>query len=67
MSLPRRRLHALAACLSALCACALLASSPPASARRTPPAKFDVVKLAEGVYAAGPAVESAFNDATSKR
>ncbi|MDQ3917819.1 MAG: MBL fold metallo-hydrolase [Acidobacteriota bacterium] len=52
MSLPRCRLPALAACLFALCVCALLASSTPASARRTPPAKFDVVKLAEGVYAA---------------
>ena len=72
---------------------ALLASSPLASARQALPAKFDVVKVAEGVYAAvrrdppgfavesnsvfivgddgvivvGPAVESAFNDATSKR
>ena len=59
MSLPRRRLPAstlclpaLAACLFALCVFAPLAFSPPASARRTPPAKFDVVKLAEGVYAA---------------
>ena len=31
---------------------ALLSPSPRAAAPRTPPAKFDVVKLAEGVYAA---------------
>jgi cyclase len=54
MTPPRRRPPALALCLSALvlCSLALLTLSPPAAAVQTPPAKFDVVKLAEGVYAA---------------
>lgn len=52
MSLLLRRTPASLLCLSVLCLLALLPSTPPAADARTPPAKFDVLKLSEGVYAA---------------